>query len=96
MYDRDVLPLLLDLLPQALRRDAEAELGDAARTLEPDAWQPIREAPQDRPVQLGALVDGGVQPFTFPCRQSQGVWVSAATGRPIFVRPSRWRDWRDV
>ena len=96
LYDRDVLPLLLNLPPQALRSDAEAALGGAARALKPNAWQPIREAPHDRPVQLGALVDGEVQPFAFPCRQSQGVWVNAATGRSIFVRPSRWRDWPEV
>jgi hypothetical protein len=95
LYDRDILPLLLNLPPQSAHREAAAAIDAAPRTPDTDGWRPIREAPQDRRVQLAVLVDGEPQPFAFPCRQGQGAWVNAVTRRPIFVKPSCWRDWRD-
>ena len=59
-----------------------------------DGWKPIREAPDDHDVQLAMMVGGKVNALTFPCRRSKRSWVQSATGKPVYFRPTHWRDWQ--
>jgi hypothetical protein len=87
LYDRLVTPAL-----SALAEGREPRRAPLARE-GADAWRPIRTAPDDRLVQLATMVDGRPSALAFACRQVQKTWVNADTGKPVFVRPSHWRDW---
>lgn len=88
LYDRVVAPALAAL--DAGAPPASQASPDADRTA---SWRPIREAPSDRDVELATLVDGKPSALAFPCRRTNRTWVNAATGKPVFVRPSHWRAW---
>ncbi len=90
LYDRVVAPALAGL----------AAGGTPARAVAPPAepvtgnpWRHIRSAPDDRPVQLATMAEGRPSALAFACRQVQRTWVNAESGKPVFVRPSHWREW---
>ena len=56
-------------------------------------WRPVSTVPPDRPVQLGVIDANGTHPLKFPCRRTQTRWVNAATGSPISIEPTHWREW---
>lgn len=95
LYDRLVTPALAALAegreprrpspPREAREDAAG-----------NAWRPIRTAPDDRLVQLATMVEGRPSALAFACRQVQRTWVNADTGKPVFVRPSHWREWTEA
>lgn len=92
LYDRVVEPALAALAAgkePGRAAPAPARQADGGMT----SWKPVRQAPDDRPVQLATMVDGRPSALAFPCRQVQRSWVNAETGKPIFVRPSHWREW---
>lgn len=92
LYDRVVVPALAALAsgeaPPAAATVAARKAGSSG-----EGWRPIREAPDDRAVQLATMVDGKPSALAFACRQVQRSWVNADTGKAIFVRPSHWREW---
>ena len=90
LYDRLVTPALEALAEGRGPRRPVASLDTREAA---DAWRPIRTAPDDRLVQLATMVDGRPSALAFACRQVQKTWVNADTGKPVFVRPSHWRDW---
>jgi hypothetical protein len=91
LYDRVVAPAL------AVLAAGPATTGGATpcRAASAECWRPIREAPDDRPVQLATMIDGEPCALAFACRQSRRIWVNAETRKPVFVRPSHWREWPD-
>jgi len=93
LYDRVVAPALAAL---AAGKEPTRAAPAANRPVEGDrgnGWKPVRGAPDDRPVQLATMVEGRPSALAFACRQVQRSWVNAETGKPIFVRPSHWREW---
>ena len=91
LYDRVVVPALAALAagePPPTSAVVPEKPGAGS-----SAWRPVREAPDDRAVQLATMVDGRPSALAFPCRQMQRTWVNAETGKAIFVRPSHWREW---
>lgn len=100
LYDRTVAPALAALAsgtlpapavaapaapPPASRGDTGAGTGNG--------WKPIREAPGDRDIQLATMVGGKPSALAFACRRENRTWVNSATRKPIYVRPSHWREW---
>jgi hypothetical protein len=101
LYDRVVAPAM-DALDKGVAPATPASPLAAASPALPerrqaagiDGWKPIREAPDDHDVQLAMMVDGKVNALTFPCRRSKRTWVQSATGKPVFFKPTQWREWR--
>jgi hypothetical protein len=100
LYDRVVAPALAALaagtLPAAsIAAPAAAKPARAVpRAVEMGYdWKPIREAPDDRDVQLATMVSGAPSALAFACRRENRTWVNAATRKPIYVKPSHWREW---
>jgi hypothetical protein len=100
LYDRLVAPALAALasgtLPAvtAAAPEAPKPAPEAPRRAEVgDGWKPIREAPEDRDVQLATMVGGKPSALAFACRRENRTWVNSATRKPIYVRPSHWREW---
>ena len=62
---------------------------------ERDVWLPIRSAPFDRDLQLAVIDYDGVNALAFPCRRILGGWIKSATRKPVDVRPTHWREWKD-
>ncbi len=92
LYDRVLAPALAALAAEP----GPGEVATPCRAVATaDCWRPIREAPDDRPVQLATMIDGEPCALAFACRQSRRTWVNAETQKPIFVRPSHWREWPD-
>jgi len=60
-----------------------------------DAWHPIATAPFDRDLELAVLEKDDVHALVVRCRRDSLGWVNAATGQPIRVDPTHWREWRD-
>lgn len=100
LYDRMVVPALAALASGT----PPANMAPAAPTPRPpreaprhveagDGWKPIREAPEDRDVQLATVVAGKPSALAFACRRENRTWVNSATRKPIYVRPSHWREW---
>jgi len=56
-------------------------------------WLPISKAPFDRELHLSVIEKGEVYSLVFPCRRTASGWVHAATGKPVLVDPTHWRDW---
>ena len=83
LYDRDVAPALAN--PSSRGK----------RTLsQPPSWKPIRFVPNGMSfAQLGVKVGGEVSALSFPCRKVGTVWISEKTGKPVYVRPTHWREW---
>ncbi len=106
LYDRVVVPALAALASGAAA-PARVAPATATATMAPPAtaqasrevadggnrWRPIREAPDDRAVQLATMVDGKPSALAFARRQVQRNWVNADTGKAVYVRPSHWREW---
>jgi hypothetical protein len=92
LYDRVVAPALAALAAGP----GPGETAAPCRATAPaNCWRPIREAPDDRAVQLATMIDGEPSALAFACRQSRRTWVNAETRKPVFVRPSHWREWPD-
>ena len=92
LYDRTVAPALAGLAAGV----APTRAASPPPVAEPAAgspWLHIRSAPDDRPVQLATMVEGRPSALAFACRQVQRTWVNAESGKPVFVRPSHWREW---
>jgi hypothetical protein len=92
LYDRVVAPALAALAAGPAPPAGSAPCRAVALA---ECWRPIREAPDDRPVQLATMIDGEPCALAFACRQSRRIWVNAETRKPVFVRPSHWREWPD-
>lgn len=56
-------------------------------------WEPIASAPFDRDLQVAVVEGEDVHALVIRCRRVRQGWVSAATGKPIDVRPTHWREW---
>jgi hypothetical protein len=56
-------------------------------------WQPIWTAPLDHDLELAVIEDGDAHALAFRCRRAVQGWINAATGKPIDVNPTHWRDW---
>lgn len=100
LFDRTVVPALAGLESGVLSANAVAAAPaarpprEAPRHVEAgDGWKPIREAPEDRDVQLATIVGGEPSALAFACRRENRTWVNSSTGKPIYVRPSHWREW---
>ena len=57
------------------------------------AWQPISTAPFDRDLELAVLEGADTHALLARCRRASYGWVNAATGRPVDVNPTHWREW---
>jgi hypothetical protein len=97
LYDRMVVPALAALasgMPPAQTSATTEPAPRPPRHVEiVDGWKPIREAPEDRDVQLATVVGGKPSALAFACRRENRTWVNSATRKPIYVRPSHWREW---
>lgn len=100
LYDRMVVPALDALesgeLPARMPAPAPAPRPsrEAPRHVEAgNGWKPIREAPEDQDVQLATIVGGEPSALAFACRRENRTWVNSSTRKPIYVRPSHWREW---
>ncbi len=87
--DRGEMPAPPPAVPPPSRQIAPPR--EAAST---DGWKPVREAPDDHDVQLAMLAGGTVNALTFPCRRSKRTWVQSSTGKPVYFRPTHWREWQ--
>jgi hypothetical protein len=58
-------------------------------------WLKIETAPFDRDLEVSVIEDDGkIYPIIFPCRRVLGGgWIKAATGGPVAIHPTHWRDW---
>jgi hypothetical protein len=101
LYDRSVAPALAALASNTLPELRVAPPAPVAerRPAAPKAvhlgngWKSIREAPEDVDVQLATMVGGEPSALAFACRRENRTWVNSTTRKPIFIRPSHWRDW---
>jgi hypothetical protein len=59
-------------------------------------WHPITTAPFDRDLEVAVMEGSDVHTLVVSCRRSPQGWVNAATGKPIDVNPTHWREWRDA
>jgi len=56
-------------------------------------WFKVEDAPFDRSLEVAVIEDDGqIYAVVFPCRRVLGGWTEAATGRPIRVYPTHWRE----
>ena len=58
-------------------------------------WQRAASAPFDRLLELAVIGAAGIDTITVPCRRILNGWIDAASGEPLDVRPTHWREWRD-
>ncbi|MBX9846567.1 MAG: hypothetical protein K2Z80_32640 [Xanthobacteraceae bacterium] len=58
-----------------------------------EAWKPIVNAPFDCDLQLAVLEGEDVHVLVACCRRARQGWINAATGKPIDVHPTHWREW---
>jgi hypothetical protein len=100
LYDRMIVPALAALASGTFPVDTAAAAPSPKPPREAplqaeagDGWKPIREAPEDRDVQLATVVAGKPSALAFACRRENRTWVNSATRKPIYVRPSHWREW---
>ncbi len=97
LYDRVVAPALAALASGSPVPRSAAAAASASEWRIPgeglNPWRPIREAPDDRAVQIATMVDGRPSALAFACRQVQRTWVNADSGKTVYVRPSHWREW---
>jgi hypothetical protein len=57
-------------------------------------WMKIETVPFDRDLEVAVIEDDGeVHSVIFPCRRILGGWTEAATGGPVRIRPTHWRNW---
>ena len=57
-------------------------------------WFEIETAPFNRDLELAVIeADGDIYAVVFPCRRVVDGWIKAATGRPVELHPTHWRDW---
>jgi hypothetical protein len=57
-------------------------------------WLKIETAPFHRDVEVAVVEDDGkIYPVIFPCRRVLGGWTKAASGAPITIHPTHWREW---
>lgn len=91
LYDREVAPAIAWLEAGAPAEPAseQRQRGNGATA----GWKPIRTAPEGEMVALAVEADGRMNALAFACRRSRGAWVNAATGKPVYIRPSHWREW---
>jgi hypothetical protein len=101
LYDRVVVPAINALDRGAAPTTASSPVAPASRAATPrdeapgaEGWKPIREAPDDHDVRLAMMVDGKVTALTFPCRRSKRAWIQTATGKPVYFKPTHWRNWQ--
>jgi hypothetical protein len=59
-------------------------------------WLKIETAPFDRDLEVAVVEDDAqVYVVVFPCRRVlNGGWIKAATGGPITIHPTHWREWQ--
>ena len=101
LYDRVVVPAMDALdrgVAPAVPPPPAAPVSPAPpvrrQAMEAGGWKPIREAPDDHDVQIAMMADGKVNALTFPCRKTKRSWVQSATGKPVYFRPTHWREWQ--
>lgn len=58
-------------------------------------WKPIATAPFDRVLELAVVGSDGPHALVFPCLRILCGWISAETKKPVEVRPTHWRAWRE-
>lgn len=57
-------------------------------------WMKIETAPFHRDLEVAVIAENGdVYPVIFPCRRILGGWTKAATGGPVKIYPTHWREW---
>ena len=60
----------------------------------PLVWLKVETAPFDRDLEVSVVEDDGkTYPVIFPCRRGLRGWTKAATGSPITIHPTHWREW---
>jgi hypothetical protein len=59
------------------------------------SWNTIDSAPFDRDLELAVLESKDFHALIFRCRRTPQGWINAATGQPVGVRPTHWREWKD-
>lgn len=59
------------------------------------SWHPIATAPFERDIELAVVEAGDVHALIVRCRRTTQGWINAATGKPINVNPTHWREWPD-
>lgn len=94
LFDRVVAPTLSGTPPVDPTQSAETSQRAAITLATPTPpWRPIREAPGDTDIELAVSIAGKPSALTFPCRKEVSTWISHATGRPVYIRPTHWREW---
>jgi hypothetical protein len=58
-------------------------------------WNPITSAPFERDIELAVLDQNGEHLVAFACRRGAEGWLSARSNRPVDIRPTHWRQWRE-
>jgi hypothetical protein len=56
-------------------------------------WLKIETAPLERDLEVAVIDFDGLHAVAFPCRRVLGGWVKTATGAPVKVFPTHWREW---
>ncbi len=56
-------------------------------------WQPIRNAPFRRDIQLATINRDRLQVLQFACRRVDGGWLRSGSEQQIEMRPTHWRSW---
>jgi len=93
LFDRVLAPALITL--DAPPQEREPPSIDEAPPTAPEAtaWKPVREAPDDRDVQLGIKDSSGINALAFASRRSGRSWIRSEDGKPLPFRPTHWREW---
>jgi hypothetical protein len=61
------------------------------------AWKTIDQVPPyDLPLELAVLDHEGPHALVFPCVRIYGGWADAKKMIRVFVRPTHWREWRNI
>ena len=58
-----------------------------------EEWQLVSVAPDGRDLELSVIEAGEVHSLAFPCHKEGEKWIDSATGLPVAIRPTHWRDW---
>ena len=57
-------------------------------------WMKIETAPFNRDIEVAVIeADGEIYAVVFPCRRVAAGWIKAASGNPVEIHPTHWREW---
>ena len=59
-------------------------------------WKSIDSAPTNIALELSIYADGEYHALVFPCRRDGSGWREAGINRPLHLKPTHWRPWKDA